>query len=261
MFTVLFSPKLEMRARILIIAERAEQVALLSEALESDGHAVTITESAEEIRRLLANRAADLVIVDIGAGPAAESGFVESLKNDFPDLPLICITGSTPTLPGKIDVGPHDTLVSKPFRISHIEDIIDKLLDVTPDRWKESGPAILVVDDDELFRNVLVRSLRLSGYAAQQTDNGRTALEIIKTGNIWAVIADINMPDVDGISLMRMIKRDRPGIPIILITGYYSSDEWSEKSDVSPDGFLMKPFKAQQIDKIIETIARKRRLQ
>jgi DNA-binding NtrC family response regulator len=245
-----------MRARILIIAKGAEQVVLLSEALRSDGHTVTISEKAEEIRRLLLECAADLVIVDIGASPAAESGFVEKLKKDFPDLPLVCITGST--LPGAADIGPHGTLVSKPFRISHIEEIIDKLLDVTPDQRKESAPAILVVDDDEMFRNLLVRSLRLSGYAARQADDGRAALAMLETGNIWAVIADINMPDIDGISLMETIKRDRPEIPVILITGYYSSHEWSEKSDISPDGFLMKPFKAQQINRLIETITQKR---
>ncbi len=245
-----------MRARILIIAKGAEQVVLLSEALRSDGHTVTISEDAEDIRQLLSQHAADLIIVDIAAGPAAEGGFVENLKKDFPDLPLICITGST--LPEAAEIGPHDTLVSKPFRISHIEDIIDRLLDVTPDQRKESGPAILVVDDDEMFRNLLVRSLRLSGYAARQADNGRTALAMIETDNIWAVIADINMPDVDGISLMTSIKRDRPDIPVILITGYYASDEWSDKAEVSPDGFLMKPFKPQQINRLIETITQKR---
>lgn len=245
-----------MRARILIIAERLDQVALLSEALRSDGHTVTISENADEIRKLLSEHVADLVIVDVGTGPAARSGFVEDLKRDHPDLPLICITGSSSA--EESAVGPRDSLVSKPFRISHIEDIIDKLLDVTPERRKESGPAILVVDDDEMFRNVLVRSLRISGFTARQAVDGRTALEMLKSENIWAVIADINMPNIDGISLMETIKKDHPSVPVILITGYYSSDEWSGKSNIAPDGFLMKPFRAQQINRILETISRKR---
>jgi DNA-binding NtrC family response regulator len=245
-----------MRAEILIIAERLEQVALLAEALKSDGHTVTISEDAEEIRRLLSDRVVDLVIVDINVGPGAEAGFVENLKKDHPDLPLVCIAGSTSA--GTSEIGPHDSLISKPFRISHIEDIIDKLLKVSPELRKESGPAILVVDDDEMFRNLLVRTLRLSGYTARQAFDGRTALDMVEAGNIWAVIADINMPDIDGISLMRAIKKDHPDLPVILITGYYSSDEWSGKSDISPDGFLMKPFRVHQINHIIETISRKR---
>jgi DNA-binding NtrC family response regulator len=245
-----------MRARILIIAERSEQIALLSEALESDGHTVSIGTVPEEIRKLLSEGAADLVVADIAAGPGAEAGFIESLKNDYPDLPLVCITGSSPTeISG---IGPHDMLISKPFRISHIEDIIDKLLESSPERRTDSRQAILVVDDDELFRNVLVRSLRLSGYSVRQADSGRAALEMIRGGEIWAVVADIYMPDIDGVSLMETIKKERPDFPIILITGYYSSDEWSEKTDISPDGFLMKPFKAQEINRLLETIARKR---
>jgi len=245
-----------MRTRILIVAEHSEQVALLSEALKSDGHSVMIGDSREEILRLLSEHAADLIIADIGAGPAAEDGFVEQIKKDHPQLPLICITGSA--LQASPDPNTHEALVSKPFRISHIEDIINKLLDVQPEQNRNPGPNILVVDDDELFRNVLVRSLRLSGYASSQADSGRAALEMLQSGNYWAVIADINMPDIDGVSLMKTIKRDRPDIPVILITGYYSSDEWSDRSDVSPDGFLMKPFKAQQITRILESISRKR---
>jgi len=245
-----------MRTRILIVAEHSEQVALLSEALKSDGHSVMIGDSREEILRLLSEHAADLIIADIGAGPAAEDGFVEQIKKDHPQLPLICITGSA--LQVSPDPNTHEALVSKPFRISHIEDIINKLLDVQPEQNRNPGPNILVVDDDELFRNVLVRSLRLSGYASSQADSGRAALEMLQSGNYWAVIADINMPDIDGVSLMKTIKRDRPDIPVILITGYYSSDEWSDRSDVSPDGFLMKPFKAQQITRILESISRKR---
>lgn len=245
-----------MRARILIIAEASEKVALLTEALKSDGHTVVAGVLADEIHRKLSDGDADLIVIDISGGPGAENGFVESVKRDFPDLPVICITGS-----GHSDsaaAGPYGPLISKPFRISHIEDIIDKLLQGTPSGRKESGPAILVVDDDELFRNVLVRSLRLSGYAVRQADDAHTAVEMVGTGEIWAVIADVNMPDVDGIGLMETIKERWPQVPVILITGYYSSDEWSEKTDISPDGFLMKPFKAQQINQLIESIARKR---
>jgi DNA-binding NtrC family response regulator len=244
-----------MRARILIIAEASDKVALLTEALRSDGHTVVTGAAAEEIRCRLSEGAADLVVIDISAGPGAEHGFAESIKKDFPDLPIICITGSTPS--DSAVAGPHETLISKPFRISHIEETIDKLLSTTPEDRSEFKPAILVVDDDEMFRNVLVRSLRLSGYDVRQADDARAALEMVKAGKIWAVIADINMPEIDGIGLMETIKKGWPQIPVILITGYYSSDEWSEKTDMSPDGFLMKPFKAQQINQLIETIARR----
>lgn len=244
-----------MRARILIIAEASDKVALLTEALRSDGHTVATGVAAEEIRCKLSEGDTDLILIDISTGPGAERGFAESIKKDFPDLPVICITGSTPS--DSAVPGAHETLISKPFRISHIEETIDRLLGASPEGAKEPKPAILVVDDDQLFRNVLVRSLRLSGYDVRQADDARAALDMVKAGKIWAVIADINMPEIDGIGLMETIKKGWPQIPVILITGYYSSDEWSEKTDISPDGFLMKPFKAQQINQLIETIARK----
>ena len=72
------------------------------------------------------------------------------------------------------------------------------------------------------------------------------------------LIADVNMPFMDGVTLLKQIKKDWPQIPVILITGYFADGEGPLDSSAKADGFLMKPFKIQSITEILKNIGLKR---
>jgi len=109
----------------------------------------------------------------------------------------------------------------------------EHLLPTRPDQT-----VILVVDDDVMIRNVARITLEAAGYFILTAHDGEEALHISRRfpGTIHAVLSDVGMPKMDGMELRERILKDRPGIPILLMSGH---------ADIPPSSnvpFLAKPF-------------------
>lgn len=239
-------------AIILLVAQNSRSVATLSEALSGNNHLINC-ESLSEAETYLKTNKIDLMIASVDNSSSDASERIRAMRSIQPDLPLILITDSEHTAI-KPDA-PVDGVITGPFRISRIEEMIKGIFsDRAKDKALPAGKSLLVVDDDEVFRSVLIRTLKLSGYSVMGAADGKMALEIIKKGGIDTVITDVNMPHMDGLSLLNNIKKDHPGIPVILITGYLSANQADQDSQYEPDGFLMKPFNVRGIINLLEDI-------
>lgn len=79
---------------------------------------------------------------------------------------------------------------------------------------------VLIVDDEPEICSSLARRYRLKGYEVDTACGGSEALEQLETRPYQVVVSDISMPGIDGIELLRMIKRDYPMTQVIMMTGY-----------------------------------------
>jgi nitrogen-specific signal transduction histidine kinase len=105
------------------------------------------------------------------------------------------------------------------------------------------GEAVLVVDDDEWVRNVTARVLRRAGYGVLEAHHGMAALELLRdvAGQcVGTVLADVHMPRLDGHGLAQVVRRERPAMRVVLMTG--DSGNWDEAQRV-----LRKPFTAGEL--------------
>ncbi len=101
---------------------------------------------------------------------------------------------------------------------------------------------ILVVDDEELIRNLLVTFLSKLGHSCTTANNGVDALDKISGNKFDAVITDIKMPQMDGIMLTREISKRYSGLPVMVITAF--DEEYSVGTAISVGAreFIKKPF-------------------
>jgi CheY-like chemotaxis protein len=101
---------------------------------------------------------------------------------------------------------------------------------------------ILVVDDEELIRNLVVTLLSKLGHSCITAIDGVDALEKMKGNKIDAVITDIKMPNMDGIILTREISRQYPELPVMVMTAF--DEEYSAGIAISVGAreFIKKPF-------------------
>jgi PAS domain S-box-containing protein len=106
---------------------------------------------------------------------------------------------------------------------------------------------ILVVDDEDTVRSVLVRMLRSFGYEAVTAANGQEAVDFFHAGrdDFRAVLLDLTMPELDGAETFREIHRLRPALPVILMSGYTEHDAVSRFGAQGLAGFLQKPFQPE----------------
>ena len=94
------------------------------------------------------------------------------------------------------------------------------------------------MDDEKKFLDTLSTRIRLKGFEPLPAASGREALEIARRHEIYAVVVDLKMPDMDGIEAGRLIEQHYD-IPVLYITGYYHRAEALQKKGKSP---LLKPF-------------------
>ncbi|MGZ8399294.1 MAG: response regulator, partial [Gemmatimonadales bacterium] len=112
-----------------------------------------------------------------------------------------------------------------------------------------SGEVVLVVEDDELVREVLVRALTETGFRVLPAANGLEALDI--AGNLErqldAVITDLAMPALRGRELAEQLEKVRPGLPVLFVSGH-ADDEVVRRGLLDPGKpFLQKPFDPEVI--------------
>ncbi|MBI5639881.1 MAG: NAD(P)H-dependent oxidoreductase subunit E [Nitrospirae bacterium] len=103
-------------------------------------------------------------------------------------------------------------------------------------------PKILIVDDELVVIKSAERVLKSEGYVVEGALGGREAILKIEQDSYDLVFTDLKMPEVDGITLIRWIKKSRPSTGIVIITGYPSQDTIKEALELGIIDYVPKPF-------------------
>jgi two-component system, OmpR family, response regulator MprA len=110
-----------------------------------------------------------------------------------------------------------------------------------------AGAPVLIVDDDPAVRGALERALRLEGYTTISADDGTSALEMMRSDDPGAVILDIGLPTLDGLTVCRVARAERLLTPILLLTARDATSDRVEGLDAGADDFLTKPFALDEL--------------
>jgi len=120
---------------------------------------------------------------------------------------------------------------------------------------------ILIVDDFSTMRRIIKNLLRDLGFTnTTEADDGSTALPMLKNGNFDFVVTDWNMPNMQGIDLLRAIRADPElkKLPVLMVTAEAKREQIIEAAEAGVNGYIVKPFTAEtlqeKINKIFERI-------
>jgi excisionase family DNA binding protein len=108
-------------------------------------------------------------------------------------------------------------------------------------------PRVLVVDDEASIRDLLSKTLALAEYDVDVAPDGRSALERMRLYPYDLLIADLKMPGMDGLSVIREAKRYKADLPVIIITGFSTESSAIEAVNLGVAGYLTKPFRVPQV--------------
>src|SRR2546422_10869311 len=103
-------------------------------------------------------------------------------------------------------------------------------------------PRVLVVDDEASIRDLLSKTLALAEYDVDTAPDGTSALDRMRTFTYDLLIADLKMPGMDGLTLIRQAKRIKADLPVIIITGFSTESSAIEAVNLGVDGYLTKPI-------------------
>lgn len=119
--------------------------------------------------------------------------------------------------------------------------------------------SVLVVDDEPVVLQLFSRVLSEKGLRTRTASSAEEALKLLEEGGIACVLADKNMPGMDGIEMLRRVREAQPHCAFIVMTGYASTDSAIEALRLGAVDYLTKPFEdldvvAQRIEDAIQQV-------
>ncbi|UCD17616.1 MAG: response regulator, partial [Candidatus Zixiibacteriota bacterium] len=106
---------------------------------------------------------------------------------------------------------------------------------------------VLIVDDETGLRSVLEQILQLKGYTVVGVSGGKKALEYLKVHNVDLVLLDIVMPEITGLEMLQVIKKQFPDVGVVMMTGHGDAYSVKEALMLGADEYLTKPFRADEV--------------
>ena len=115
----------------------------------------------------------------------------------------------------------------------------------------QTRPSVLVVDDEQRLRDVLVRGIAQMGYDADGSPNGEDALRQMRECPRGVVIVDLNLPGIDGITLFEKLRRGWPAVQVIVLTGFGDLDAAKQAIRLDVVDFLTKPTHLGELEQAL----------
>jgi two-component system response regulator PilR (NtrC family) len=119
---------------------------------------------------------------------------------------------------------------------------------------------ILVVDDEEIMREVLEALLTREGYHVRLAANGQEGLDLARSASYDAAIVDVMMPGIDGITALQELKRIDEELPVIMITAFASVETAISAMKLGAFDYITKPFKNDEVLVVLKNAVERRRL-
>src|SRR6202162_1973111 len=116
---------------------------------------------------------------------------------------------------------------------------------------------LLVVDDDRGLRDVLRRTLSLSGYEVRLAETGSAALSEVSSAVPDAVVLDVGLPDIDGLEVCRLLRREGNRVPVLMLTARDAISDRIDGLDAGADDYLVKPFAIDELTARLRALLRR----
>ncbi|MGZ8562249.1 MAG: response regulator transcription factor [Candidatus Limnocylindria bacterium] len=110
-----------------------------------------------------------------------------------------------------------------------------------------AGPTVLIVEDDDETRGALVRDLAARGYRIDEAADGASAMRRWELHRPDIVLLDLGLPDIDGIQIVRRIRKEAT-TPIVILSGRYDEREKVDALELGANDYVTKPFSVEELN-------------
>ena len=231
---------------ILVVDDEPDVLTVLGKGLTAKGYSVITATSARSLYAALTTAKPDLIILDIGLPDINGREVALKLKQNprTRDIPILFLTAlySKEDETRKKHMLDDNVLFTKPYDREEFHAAIKKLL---KDKKK-----ILIVDDETDVLSMLGKRLVAEKYSVIKADKGADALVLAKSEHPDLIILDLEMPDIYGGDIARMIKEDpeTSDIPIMFLTGMFLKEAEEERDHIIAGHlFFAKPYDAREL--------------
>jgi DNA-binding NtrC family response regulator len=264
--------------KILIMEDETSVAEGMQRILEEQGYEVNLAFTGLSAMDTLREKEVDLLVADLRLPDMDGMKVVREVKERWPSTKVIVIT-AYPSVSSAVDAMKFGVslYLPKPFRGDDFKKAVDKAfeevkkatLQQEPEgaepgraRWDRedddldsehaSRPRILIMEDEQSLAEGLKMVLSEQGYRVSIADTGLSALGSLATIDYDLLMADLRLPDMDGMEVLRLIREIKPETKVIVMTGYASVVSAVESMKLGALDYLLKPFTEDELKTAVE---------
>ncbi len=277
------SAQLPEPARVLIVDDEPSVCRSIEKVLTRMGHRTTTAFSASAaLESLQADQDFDLIVTDLMMPQVNGIELLKIAKARWPKIPVLVITGfasiasaveatqlgaanylAKPFTPEELQAAVREALAPRPTLVETADipkethgkiDVPYDLADaeMAVGHWAEpvaapDAPSILVIDNEVVVVNSVRRILTRKGYRVEAAFTGDEALQRIRERSYTLVLMDMRLPDLDGLQLLSRMRKIKPDLTVLVVTGYASIDTAVEAIRRGAAGYMSKPFTPEEL--------------
>ena len=242
------------RARILIIDDDPDFSSIIKSALEARGYEAAVCADPAACEQVLRDFSPDLLILDLMMNGRMEGALLaRRLKGDGGScrhIPIMILTSMQQQTgffwlrdPRDPVYLPVEEVVEKPVKPAELAQKVERLLVKKSGAAAGSTRTLLIIDDNPTMRAACMEVLlRVPEYVVAMAQDGRSGLEMLRRYEPDLILVDLLMPGMDGVDVIRQVRKDSPGLPVIGITGDGLAAAGAERWLGQSIRWLLKPF-------------------
>lgn len=264
--------------KVLIMEDETSVAEGLQMILEEEGYEVDLAFTGRSAMDTLRKKGVDLLVADLRLPDMDGMEVVREVKEKRPSTKVIVITGY-PSVSSAVDamkLGVSDYL-PKPFWGDDFKAAVENVFkegtastlkqeadrpEIKRARWDAEGedfdsidpkrPRILIMEDEPSLAEGLKMVLSEQGYRVSVADTGIRALGSLAGKDYDLMVADLRLPDMDGMEVLRLIRETKPETEVIVMTGYASVVSAVESMKLGALDYLPKPFTEDEFKAVVE---------
>lgn len=238
--------------KVLVVDDDRRMTKTTCDILTVKGYEAVVAYTGEEAVQIAKINDLGCVLMDIKMEGIDGVEALRMIKEIAPNLPVVLMSAfATEEQVDEARLLGAYSVMTKPIDLQAILAFLALL------RKEES---VLVVDDDPLFRKTLADVLRARGYRVEAESNAEQVLEHMERDYKLAVILDIKLGSVDGVTVLKTIRDKYPTQPVVLVTGYREEMGGAIEKGLKIGAYtcLYKPFEIEALSGILEEISKKK---
>jgi DNA-binding response OmpR family regulator len=118
---------------------------------------------------------------------------------------------------------------------------------------------LLVIDDEKGLRDMMTYTFRRLNFEVTAAENGEVGVSAALAGDFDVVLCDIMMPGMNGIAVLEILKRERPALEIIVVTGFPSDETYARARELGAYEYVAKPYDLLALRTLLESAASRKR--
>ena len=263
----------QMPPHILLMEDEHSLAKGLQMVLTDEGYAVDWAPTGKSALDKFNQKPFDLLMADLRLPDIDGMEVIKQVKKRWPETVVVVITGyaSIASAVDAMKIGAFDYL-AKPFTDDEIKSVVEGALKEkqAPDdrgrsvaltgakeKWSGSDaatrlgldrrPHILLLEDEFSVAQGLQMVLQEAGYDVDLALTGKKALDIIETNSFDGLVADLRLPDIDGMGVIQRLKEKQPDTAVVVITGYASVSSAVDAIKLGAFDYLPKPFTEDEV--------------